>query len=243
MREVPQRIFQFTIVFLAILLLAACQPAIPMDLAPEEIIQSASQRLQQTSGFSFLFDSEGYPAYLDSGHNYAFGQLQGEFTVPDRLQAKMRIITPGLVSEVKIICIGDQQWETNFVTGKWELLPEDLSFNPIQFFNPQTGIPSITADLSDLQLVGLEELDTLPGVKLYAITATLEGQHVSDLSYGMISNGTLTAKLWIAPKTYELYRIQMVENSDNPDLEKTWLIDFWNYDTDTSIQPPAEGAS
>jgi hypothetical protein len=225
------------------MLLAACKPAIPMDIAPEEIIHSASQRLQQTSGFAFLFDSEGAPAYLDAGHNYAFGQMQGEFTAPDRLQAKMRIIAPGIISEVKIICLGEQQWETNFVTGKWELLPTDLSFNPIQFFNPQTGIPSITADLSDLQLVGLEELDTLPGVKLYALTATLDGQHVSDLSYGMISNGTLAAKLWIAPGTYELYRIQMVENSGNPDLEKTWLIDFWDYDTAPQIQAPAEASS
>jgi len=31
------------------------------------------------------------------------------------------VIAPGLVTDVQIISIGDDQWETNYITGDWQV--------------------------------------------------------------------------------------------------------------------------
>lgn len=220
-----------------VLLLAGCGPKIDMDLPPEQIVQAASERMQSLEGFSFLLDSTGAPAFLDNEEYYMFSQMEGDFVMPDRLQAEFRIVTPGLVSEVTTICIGDQQWETHWVTGEWVLLPPNLSFNPMLLFNPETGVQSIANDLTDLQLTGLEELETMPGVKLYAITGRLAGEHLYELSYGMMSFQTMDAKLWIDPQTFDLYRIELTEDT-GAEEEKVWVLEFWNINQTTDIQAP-----
>ncbi len=217
--------------------LTGCGPKIDMDLPPGQIIQSASERMQSLEGFSFLLDSQGAPAYLDSEGYYMFSQMEGDFVAPDRLQATFRIVTPGLVTDVSTICISDQQWETHWVTGEWELLPPDLSFNPMLLFNPETGIQSIASGLTDLQLTGVEELETMPGQKLYVVTGRMEGDHLYELSYGMMTFQTLDARLWIDPQTFDLYRIEMTEDT-GVEEEKIWVLEFWNINETADIQPP-----
>jgi len=219
------------------LLLVGCGPKIDMDLPPGQIIQSTSERMQSLEGFSFLLDSQGAPAYLDSEGYYMFSQMEGDFVAPDQLQATFRIVTPGLVTDVSTICIGEQQWETHWVTGEWELLPPDLSFNPMLLFNPETGIQSIASGLTDLQLTGVEELETMPGQKLYVVTGRMEGDHLYELSYGMMTFQTLDARLWIDPQTFDLYRIEMTEDT-GAEEEKVWVLEFWNINETTNIQPP-----
>ena len=219
-------------------MLSACGPRIDMSIAPEQIIAKTSERMQSLTGFSFLLDSTGAQAFLDEQHYYEFSQMEGDFTAPDRLQAEIRIITPGLVTDIKTICIGEQQYETNFATGAWILLPPNQSFDPMLLFNPETGVQSIANDLTDLKLEGLEELETMPSQKLYVVTGQLEGRHLYDLSYGMMTDGRMIAKLWIDPVTFDLYRMEMTEQTGSPDGEKIWVIEFWNIDETVEIEPP-----
>jgi lipoprotein LprG len=223
--------------FLLVILASGCAPRVDMSLPPEQIIQSASDRMQSLEGFSFLLDSVGAPAYLDYDGYYMFSQMEGDFVAPDRLRATFRVVTPGLVSEVATICIGDQQWETHWVTGEWVLLPLNLSFNPMLLFNPETGVQSIASGLTDLELTGVEELETLPGQKLYVVTGRMEGEHLYELSYGMMTFETLNAKLWIDPQTFDLYRIEMTEDT-GAEEEKVWVIEFWNINETAVIEPP-----
>ncbi len=37
----------------------------------------------------------------------------------------------------------------------------------------------------------------------------------------------MTAKLWIDPITFDLYRMEMTEQTGSPDGEKVWVIEFW----------------
>jgi lipoprotein LprG len=223
--------------FLLVILASGCAPRVDMSLPPEQIIQSASDRMQSLEGFSFLLDSVGAPAYLDYDGYYMFSQMEGDFVAPDRLRATFRVVTPGLVSEVATICIGDQQWETHWVTGEWVLLPPNLSFNPMLLFNPETGVQSIASGLTDLELTGVEELETMPGQKLYVVTGRMEGEHLYELSYGMMTFETLNAKLWIDPQTFDLYRIEMTEDT-GAEEEKVWVIEFWNINETAVIEPP-----
>ena len=96
----------------------------------------------------------------------------------------------------------------------------------------------INGSVAEGQLEGLEELETMPGQKLYLVTGQLEGRHLYDLSYGMMTDGKMTAKLWIDPITFDLYRMEMTEQTGSPDGEKVWVIEFWNINTTAEIQPP-----
>jgi lipoprotein LprG len=149
------------------------------------------------------------------------------------------VILPGLVAEVQVINIGDIQWETNFLTGEWQELPPDWGFNPAALFDAEVGIqPILEKDLSRLEYLGLEELDEVPGKPLYALTGEVDGERLHQLSFGMMGPEVMTIGLWIAPETFELYRMQITEAPHEEEEPTIWQVDFWDYGKVVEITPP-----
>ena len=85
-------------------------------------------------------------------------------------------------------------------------------------------------DLRELQLRGYEEIDELPGQLLYALEGNLDGEGLYRLSYGMIGPDTLEISLYIAPETFELYRLNIVHHRPEAEEDTLWQIDFWEVD-------------
>jgi len=230
------------LVSLAVLwiLLAGCAKPQPEDLSPEEIISRAADRMLGLAGFEFLIERSGEPAFLDYDETISFRRAEGKFVTPDQLYANVRIIAPGLVTEVRVIQIEEEQWETNLLTGKWQ--PTDpryrLDFSP--FFDSEMGIQAILYyDMVNPLLVGFEELPEIPGKQLYAIEATLDGGRVYQMSYGMIDNETLQVKIWVDPDSFDLHRILITDPADPGDEEDTiWRIDFWSFGSTFEIEKP-----
>jgi len=190
-------------------------------------------------GFHFIIDRQGAPAFVDEGNTIAFRRTDGDFVAPDQTQATVRVIAPGIVAELKIISLGDDYWETNLVSGEWQHLPGGMGFNPAILFDPQVGLQSILeTDLSALNLVGMEELEEVPGKKLYAITGQLLGGKLYQMSYGMIGPEQVQVKMWIAPVTYDLYRVFITEPANSGRAERTWQVDFYNFGQAAAILPP-----
>jgi hypothetical protein len=220
-------------------LITACQTSTPTPPPVEEIIDRSASYMKSLAGFSFLIDRQGAPAFLDYEETLAFRRTEGVFTAPDRAQATVRVIGPGVVAEVKIIGIGADYWETNLLSGEWQYIPGGLGFNPAVLFDPQIGFqPILESDLSELVLTGLEELQEMPGMKLYAITGRLQGERIYQMSYEMIGPEPMDVKLWIAPQSYELHRIFITDPNEGGDESTTWQVDFWNFGTTVEIVPP-----
>jgi lipoprotein LprG len=227
-----------TLTFLLILI-AACGSPTPEILNPEEIVLRSVDRMKSLSGFHFLIDRSGAPAFLNEERSLSFRRAEGDFVAPDRAQATIRVIGPGFVAEVQVINIGEIQWETDFLSGEWQELPPEWGFNPAVLFDPEVGIqPILEKDLSELEWVGMEELEEVPGVSLYALTGEIDGERLNQLSLGMISPETMTVKLWIAPDTFELYRMQITEEATGGDEPTVWKVDFWDYNHIVEIVPP-----
>jgi hypothetical protein len=228
-----------TILFLCLGLLSACgEPAAP-ELPAEEIIQRSTARMKELPGFHFVIDRSGAPAYLDYTETLSFARAEGDFVAPDRARAEIRIIAPGIVAEIRIVGIGEEYWETNLISGEWSALPPGAGFNPAVLFDPQIGFqPVLESDLTDLALVGIEELEELPGQPLYALTARLRGERIYAMSYEMIGPETMDVKLWIAPQTFELYRAIITEPTDDPANPTIWQLDFWDFGVTADISPP-----
>jgi lipoprotein LprG len=220
-------------------LASGCSTAPPTTLPPEEIVSRAFTRMESLSGFHFVIDRTGAPAFLDFESALAFRRAEGDFVAPDKAQALIRIIGPGLVAEVQIISIGERQWETNLLTGKWEELPPNWGFNPAVLFDKDIGIHSIMqSDLTELELVDVEELEEVPGHLLYALQGEIDGERLFQLSYGMMGPEPMGVKLWIAPETFDLHRLQITDAKKEAEEPTIWVLDFWNYGQKMDIAPP-----
>lgn len=205
-----------------------------------DILNKSAEAMQQLKGFNFRIEQHGEPTYLDAPNNtIAFRRIEGSFVTPDKAIATIRIITPGLVTEIEMVGMGDSYWETNFLTGDWQLLPTDIGFNPALLFDPSTGMQSILkADINNITLIGLTELEEMPGIKQYHLSGDMRGESIYQLSYGMIGETNLIADLWIDPSTFYLNRVSLSRKDSNNEVVSSWLIDFWDFNNIVSIEPP-----
>lgn len=227
------------------LLVSACQepsptPAPTPTPTPQDIIQQAVDRLTTTSGFHFGVNLSGAPAYLDPTGTIAFRTAVGDFVAPDRAQAAVRAAAFGLLTDVNVISIGPDQWQTNILTKQWEQLPPDFGFNPGALFDAANGLPAIlTADLSNAALNGREKIEGGPDQELIVISGQVAGERLAVISGGLIGPQAVDVTLWIAPDTYEIVRILV--NEPEPDSEEgasVWQLDFSNYDQEVVINAP-----
>ena len=226
------------VVFAAVL--AGCDSLQVEQIPPDEIVARSADRMTKLAGFEFLIDRSGEPVFLDYNETISFRRAEGQFNSPNQVRSTVRIIAPGLVTEVQIISTGESQWETNILSGQWMVSDPIYSFNTSRIFDPKTGIPAILAnDLTDLTLLGTEELPEIPGKELYALEASLQGDYAYEMTYGMIDNDPLKVRMWIAPGSFELYRIILTDPADPGDEKDTvWQIDFWSFDQTFDIENP-----
>jgi hypothetical protein len=225
-----------------ILALAACSEASLSELPAEEIVVNAAVRMNELEGFRFAINRTGSPAYLDPDQTISLRRAEGYFVAPDRAQATVRIIAPGLVTEVNVISIDETQWQTNVMSPQWQQLPPSWGFNPAVLFDAEIGIQSIlAADLGDMQLMEPEQLEDGPDGPLYVISGVLNGGRIYEMSYGLIGPQQLDVKLWVVPKTFELVRAVITEANGTGDEPSVWQVDFSEFGQVVDISPPDGG--
>jgi len=229
--------------------LAGCNASGPPRMPPEEILQRAVDRMQALQSFQFAIDRDGLPAYLNPEHTLGFSRAEGAYNAPDRARAAIRVIAPGLVVEVQMVALGDEYWESGLLSGKWQKLPAGAGFNPAILFNPQSGFQAaLRSDLHDLEPAGVEELPEMPGRKLYLLRGIMDGERLYDLSYGLIGPQAVQVRLWVAPETFEVQRIEIDEPPEasqeavpgDENLTR-WRVDFWDFDRAETVNPPPGG--
>lgn len=225
---------------LAGLLLAGCSEPAPEIPSPEEIVADAAGRMSALEGFHFIIDLSGESVFLDADELISFRHAEGDYVSPDAAQATVRVLIPGMATEISVISIGETQWETSMLTPGWSELPPNWGFNPVVLFDPEIGIQSILAsDLSQLTLEGTEKLENGSGEPLYAISGTLDGTRINEMSYGLIGPERLEVRLWIAPQSFELHRAVIVDRSHLEGEEpRIWQVDFSEFGRVVEIAPP-----
>lgn len=227
------------LLFLILTAAISCSSPTATPLPPEQIIATATERMTKTTGFRFSVDRSGAPAFLDPLEILSLSRLEGDFVAPDKVQATVRIVTTGIVTDVSFIGIGESQWQTNPFTGNWESLPTGSGFNPAALFDPEIGLQAILlTDFDELELLENAEIETLPGQPLYHLAGHLSGERTSEITYGLIGPETMEAELWITPESNELQRIILTERIEDPETTRVWQFDFWDFDLDLIISPP-----
>ena len=230
-----------TLILLLITVAACRNPSLP-EISAEELIQRTAERMRRSDGFQFTIERDGAPAFLDPDNTLSFRRARGAYVAPDRALATVRVIGPGIITDVDVISVGEIQWQTNVVTRAWEELPPNWGFNPAVLFDDTIGIQAVLlADLSEVMLAEPENLveSDGPDQLLYSVTAVASGENIYQMSGYLIGPEPVEMQLWIAPETYELVRIRLREpEPDHEELESIWQIDFSNYEQLIDIQPP-----
>ncbi len=221
------------------LFLAGCVATTPEPITADEILNLAIERTSNLQGFECSLLLDGARAYVDPDETIAMRRIEGIFVAPDKLQATIRVISPGLVTEFQIVSLGDEQWFTNLITGEWEVLPAEWGFYPATLFEPETGIVSVLrSDITNLVLDGMEELEVVPGLDFYHLVADLSGTNLYYVSYGLITSDAMRVELWVEPGSYEVHRIILTEFLPSETEPRVWTLDFWGFDRIAEISPP-----
>jgi hypothetical protein len=226
---------------IACLLVVACSQEEPETLPPEQIVANSAERMIALDGFKFAIDVSGAPAFLDVDQKFSLASAEGYYVAPDKAIAAVRVLAPGLVTEVDILSVGQEQWLSGLVSDEWTALPPDWGFNPATIVDAESGfLSTLNSDLSELELSGMSELDGGPDRELFSITGAMDGGRISELSQGLISPDQLRVQLWIAPETYELYRVVLGSEPSAETEEATiWQVDFSEFDQTVEISSPA----
>jgi hypothetical protein len=218
--------------------LVACAPTLP-DLPPNEIITRAGQAMLNVRSMHFKIDISGAPVYLNRTTGLQLRSAEGDFARPDRMGVHLKVIVAVAAAELDMIAIGDEQYLTSVLTGKWEVLPPEFGFNPAVMFDPKVGLEQVLkGGIDDAQLVGVEAID---GVDTYHVTGSLDGARVQGMSGGLIGTGRVKVEVWAEGGTFLPRQATVVDNSTDPDKPTTWTLTFGSFGKNVNITTPQLG--
>jgi hypothetical protein len=237
-----RRLFILLIMVGVVTAVTACNtPEIP-EIPAADIVQNSAARMNELAGFKFDITREGAAAYLDPDEILSFRRAAGAYVAPDKAKATVRVIGPGLITDIDVISIAETQWQTNVATGAWEELPPNWGFNPAVLFDENVGLQAIlTADMTNLQLGEPQNLkdEDGPDQLLYTLTGEVTGESLYEMSGTLIGPESVTVEIWVAPETFELMRVIVTESVPGVAEPSIWQLDFSNFDEVVEIVPPA----
>ncbi len=92
--------------------------------------------------------------------------------------------------------------------------------------------------LTDLKLVGTEDLDDFPGQQFYHLSAGAPGEPLAQITDGMMGRGRLAFDLWIDTATYHVTRVRVVEPETDPKDPTVWVMDLERFNVPVDIKAP-----
>lgn len=217
------------------LLISACGPDIP-SIPPNEVITRAGEAMLSAPAFHFRIGIEGMPVYLNKVVQLSLRSAEGDFARPDRMGVHLKVIAAVAAAEMDMIALGDEQYITNVLTRKWEVLPPEFGFNPAIMFDPQVGLEQLLkSGLDNPHWIGIEALD---GQNVFHLQGSLSGEKLQGMSGGLISTGPVDVDLWLEPDTYLPRKATLVDRATDPDKPTTWTMAFSSYGKNVEITTP-----
>jgi len=213
------------------------EPTIPPD--PASITAASAIAMGDTESVRFELERTGAPVYIDQVEQLALNSVVGQFEVPGSAQAVLEVeVDGGLISELGAVALDDEIWLSNPITGEYEPLPTGIDVDPSMFFDPRNGWKPLMEDLSDVELIGIEERD---GADRYHISATAPADRVEVITAGLVSDQDVEIDFWIQPVTGQVRTAEFTTTIGGDDVG--WSLELSDYGDDFDIQPPEGLAS
>lgn len=225
------------LLLLLVLLVAACsgreeRPTPTPTPTAQDWLERAVAAWNETESFHFTLVLADRTIALDESGALSFDEVEGDVVAPDRLQADAKIQTPFGSAEVGYIAIGEAQWLTNPLSGRWEPAPADFQTEVSGLFDAQAGIGPLLLDIETLERLPDESLDEATAVRL---RGTLPGAMLSAFASDLPEN--VQVDLWIGADDGRIRQLLITEPADSPPIP-TWTFRFSNFDAVPPIEPP-----
>jgi lipoprotein LprG len=206
-------------------------------LTPLEIATDAAEAMLSIESLHFAIERDGALAYIDATQLFAFKRAEGDFALPDRMRAVVRVITAFTPVDIGMVVIGDDQYATDPITGAWGELPEEWGqFSLLTLFDPEIGLQGLLKDgILDLTLVGSEEIEQQ---RHYHLAGRASGERMSAMTLGFIGHGDVDLEVWIGTEDFYVRRLYIVEPETDPEDPTTWTMTFSNLGQPVEIKAP-----
>ncbi len=221
---------------LLVFCLAACAPTLP-ELPPGEIVTRAGEAMLGAPSMHFKVEVSGAPVMLNQATHLQLRSVEGDFGRPDKMGVHLKVILAVAAAEMDMIALGDEQYITDVLTKRWEVLPPQFGFNPAVMFDPRVGLEQLLkGGLDNAQLVGVETID---GVNTYHIKGSLDGQRVQGMTSGLISTARLDAELWAEGSTFLPRQAILIDSRSDPHKPAVWTMTFSSFGKQVTITAPS----
>ena len=222
------------------------------DDLPEahSLIEESASYIQNANSIELEMNASGYPVpvELDTVELMAelplfFNYARGIFLAPDRMTATMQFSLDAFSTTAQLVALDrDHYFKLDVLGNRWfrgELIED---FSPASLMAEQGGVAYALTSITDLEMVGRENLD---GLNVLHLRGTVQASAIYALTFGLIRSeeGILQADIYIRAKNHHLAVLKLLEppppeeeNAENT----TWTITIVDYNQDISIASPME---
>ncbi len=165
-----------------LLVLPACGGGSPPSA--QQLISNAQTAIQKVTSYHFnlAVDNPG------TGATLVIKSADGDILVPDKLKANANAQVLGNLVQVQIITIGDKEYLTDPITGKW--LSTTGLLDPRSLSDTKTGVAVI---LGAIQNPSTPADSSVDGTPCWSIDGTLDAKYLAGITGGGVSPGTTVA--------------------------------------------------
>lgn len=235
---------RLAILLMSLVLAAGCAaPSAEESLpAPADLLNQAADRIRAAETFRMTVERTGaeYIITTDLG-DAVFRRADVRYVSPDSMQAKVRVLAVGLPIDLDFLFQGEKQWLRGIWTNNvWVPIAFAPGFTPAALIAEQTGFQAAIQSLTQLQLVGRDQL--VDGTPVWHLKASADGEDVSAFMAGLIDVlGRVNADVYIHRETLLPVQFIIVQpdtvTADQPD-PTTWLIEIFDFNQPATIDNP-----
>ncbi len=208
--------------------LAGCKgsptPTPTPSLAPSEIVNQSSAKMQTLSSYHFLLQQVGGGTPIAAGVEMT--KAEGDVVRPDKLKATITGTVSGFAVQVQIVSVGGVLEITNPLTGAWET--PSASFSVLSIFDPNTGVGAILKGLADP--AGLADAQA-GGVLCYHLTGSIKSENLSAITGSAVTGTSISTELWIGKDDLFVRQVKLtgqITSSEVTGIVRTLSLSAFN---------------
>lgn len=203
------------------------------DVDPVALLQRSASAMAEVGSVEFRLQRDGAPVFIDQFEEIALDSLRGQFTVPTKAQAELTVTVDGdLTTKIGAVAIDEEVWISNPVTGDFETLPARYDIDPSRFFDPEDGWQPLIANLTDVELVGIDDR----GGDRYHVRGVAGAADVRNITVDLVRDQDVPVDFWIHPTTALVTAAEFATVIDG--AESQWVLDLADYGESFTIDPP-----
>ncbi len=206
-------------------------PTLPAEA--QTIVDASAAAMGEVQSVEFEVERSGAPIAIDSFGSIVLQRIVGQFSVPSSAQAVIDVrIDDSLNTQLAAIAIDDEVWLSNPITGKYETLPDGYDLDPSRFFDPENGWRPLLANLTDVELLGIENR----GGDAYHVRGTAPAAQIEVITAGLVDDQDVVIDFWLDPVTGLVRAAEFDTTIDDGTV--SWALDLRNYGDAFDIAPP-----